>query len=790
MNSSAKTNAAAPSTSSWWRENWKALAAVWAVCLLPFLPVLFAGEALFASDQMGAPGWKYFFEALREGVLPLWNPHMLGGMPTYDGMYGDASYPPFLLLGFLLPVTHVVTFNFILHVLLAGLNAYILAQRYFRLDRWLAVPLALAWALNPHFISYIFGGHTGKFHIMAWLPLSVFFLLRALGPTASWKHLLGLSLTVMAFVLTTHLQFTYFVMMGYFLVWLYFLFPVLRAKRFVTAGSLALRFWAPLLLGVGLAFFIFYPPLQYTKAFSVRGGAERTTFEHAASWSMHPEETASLLVPEFGGLNENYWGRNPFKLNTEAPGTLVWFLGLFGLVAFRKSRWFWLWGSVGLLAILYGLAANTPLFRLFYEFVPGIKSFRAASMMLFWLSMALLVMAAETLRRLLASGPDALTDAQRGGILKGLRLAGWSVAGLLALCGLLPGVAYGIWGALVDESQIPNLARQAMAEGAFALGALRVAALVALLTWAASAFLLRSRRPLSFGLAALAAVVVDTWWVNARFIEGYEPRANITSDPALSYLQSDKSRFRVYGVGGALERWHGQYFGLETADGWIDNELRHYREYRGNDYQRDPNLLGTLRQNPDGTLFGSPFLDMLNVKYVAFRVPNDPGIKLALNATMLPRAWFVTRWEAVPESLALARMLDPAFDPRKVALVQTEGVSDGGSADSAIPFAEARELERGYNRQVYTVEAPSEGVLVLSEVWFPHWRVRVDGREVPLWRVNHALRGVKLGPGRHEIEFSYHSPWLRRGFMVAGFSLLGLVALCAGFAMAARHRKV
>src|SRR5690606_18370284 len=131
---------------------------------------------------------------------------------------------------------------------------------------------------------------------------------------------------------------------------------------------------------------------KYNEAFSVRGGAERTTFEHATSWSMHPEETASLLLPEFGGLNERYWGRNPFKLNTEAPGTTVWFLGLLGLFAFRKSRWQWLWGGVGLLAMLYGLAAHTPVFRLFYDFVPGIKNFRAASMMLFWLSMALLMM--------------------------------------------------------------------------------------------------------------------------------------------------------------------------------------------------------------------------------------------------------------------------------------------------------------------------------------------------------------------------------------------------------------
>src|SRR5690606_16106803 len=145
---------------------------------------------------------RWYFEALRGGEIPLWNPYGMGGMPTFDAMFGDSAYPSFLLLGFLLPVTHVVTYNFVLHVLIAGFTAYVLAQRYFRIPAWFAVPLALAWALNPHFISYVYGGHTGKFHIMAWLPLGVYFLLRSLGRGAAWYHLVGLALTTALFVIT------------------------------------------------------------------------------------------------------------------------------------------------------------------------------------------------------------------------------------------------------------------------------------------------------------------------------------------------------------------------------------------------------------------------------------------------------------------------------------------------------------------------------------------------------------------------------------------------------------
>ena len=58
-----------------------------------------------------------------------------------------------------------------------------------------------------------------------------------------------------------------------------------------------------------------------------RRGSGRTDAEqlaYAQSWSLHPEEVASLIVPEFGGFRlpkENgstYWGRNPGKDNSNA----------------------------------------------------------------------------------------------------------------------------------------------------------------------------------------------------------------------------------------------------------------------------------------------------------------------------------------------------------------------------------------------------------------------------------------------------------------------------------------
>lgn len=764
---------------AWFAANWKNLLIIVALGLIPFLSVLMSGQVLFASDQMTSPAWKWYFTGLRRGEIPGWDPYILGGMPTYDGNAGSSFYLPVLILGFLLPVIYFITWDFVLHTLVSGLAAYFLVQRYFRLNRWMATALAVAYMLNTNFISLIYGGHDGKVHVLTWLPLSLYFLLRALGPYATWRHLVGLSLTVAAFIFTSHLQFTYYVLMGYFFLWLYFLVPALFKKQYKTAGSLVLRYWVPVFLGMGLVFFMIYPPMMYNKEFSIRGAGPRTTYEHSVSWSMHPEETASLLVPEFGGINENYWGRNYFKLNSEYPGLLIWFLGLLGLFAFRKSGWFRLWGGVGLLAMIYGLGAHTPFFRLFYEFIPGVKVFRAPSMMLFWLTTALFLMSGETLRRLSAVGAGSLPDAQRFRIAKRLTLAGFSVAGVLFFLGLFPDTLYSIWNGVTDASQIPNIARQAMGKSAFGLGALRAAVLTAILTWGVTAFLLKARRPVAFGLLALAVTVVDLYWVDSSFIQGVPKERMLQHDPVVDVLQADPTPHRVFGLPGALDGIITAYYDIETVSGFINHEMVHYNTFRGGqNAPNNPVFMEGLRQNADGSVFGNTALDMLNVKYIAFRVPNDPGVKLVLNASVLPRAYFVRQWRAVSDSDALYGVRDPRFNPRSLALVTAPGIVSGGTpSDSGAPLIEASRTVHRYNRQTYVVDAPSQGVLVVSDNWFPHWHVTVDGAPAQLLRTNFILRGVMLSPGRHQVEFHYSSPWLHKGLMVSAFSALCLLLI-------------
>jgi uncharacterized membrane protein YfhO len=49
------------------------------------------------------------------------------------------------------------------------------------------------------------------------------------------------------------------------------------------------------------------------------------------------------------------------------------------------------------------------------------------------------------------------------------------------------------------------------------------------------------------------------------------------------------------------------------------------------------------------------------------------------------------------------------------------------------------------------------GYLVLSEVYYPGWKVEVDGRPAGLKRANYAFRAVFLPSGEHHVRFHFQS---------------------------------
>ena len=396
------------------------------------------GQLMLNSDQLNGIGSRIL--RAESAVLTEWDDSRLGGVPTIDALFADA-YHPLVWVQFLMDPVRAVGFKFILTLWVAFMSAMALGW-HLTGNRWWAGLLGMLYAFSPEFFTYLYGGHDGKMMVFAIAPLTLL-AIRKVVRTGSIPYVILLALTIAWMILGSHLQLTYLFLWG---AGLYTLYEVAfhcdalktRGKRLgLTAVGLA--------FGLALSCFQIVPPYLYTTTQSVRGDDSHTNYGHAVSWSLHQEEMAQILLPGFVGVdvyeqNEKtgdlegssfvnvtmdeyrkmsggspfYWGHNSFKLDHNNAGALLTFLGFLCLFLPGKRRYAAFWGMGAVVALSYGMGDHSPLFKLWYNVLPGVKNFRAPGMALFWLPLLLVMMAGPVLKAVSseAKTPEEASEAE------------------------------------------------------------------------------------------------------------------------------------------------------------------------------------------------------------------------------------------------------------------------------------------------------------------------------------------------------------------------------------------
>ena len=145
------------------------------------------------------------------------------------------------------------------------------------------------------------------------------------------------------------------------------------------------------------------------------------------------------------------------------------------------------------------------------------------------------------------------------------------------------------------------------------------------------------------------------------------------------------------------------------------------------------------------------------------------------NERALPRAYVVSRGSVLASPAgALARVRAADFDPRQEVVLEAEQMPPVEGLSAAASRAEV--VQHRPNRVLIDAELKGDGFLVLGDSYDDGWIARADGQPTAIYRANYAFRAVRLGPGRHRVEFVYRP----RGFVVgAALTLLSLAALAA-----------
>lgn len=129
------------------------------------------GRAFFNHGDLYAYHWPlrhHTAAALIEGRLPFWNPYIMLGVPHAANPQAALFYPG-SILGFLLPAVTALVWDQVLHLLWAGLGAYLLA-RSARLPRAGAAALAASYALSPFLVYRVTAGIPTLLAALSWAP--------------------------------------------------------------------------------------------------------------------------------------------------------------------------------------------------------------------------------------------------------------------------------------------------------------------------------------------------------------------------------------------------------------------------------------------------------------------------------------------------------------------------------------------------------------------------------------------------------------------------------------------
>lgn len=751
-----------------------ALAICVAAALLLLWPLL-TGQILFGgsrSDMFIAGysfrrfGAEWFME---HGAIPQWNPYLFGGLPYIGAMHGDIFYPS-AWLRWIMPIDLAITWGMALHFVFAGFFTY----RFSRALGLLwgpSVIAGVAYELGGIVASQMSPGHDGKLFVSALAPLAFWVLLHAIRNRATWAY--GVFAIVCALAILGHYHMAYFlfVALGLWALYLGFWDPQrprdgggLTAIGMTTVG---------VVVGAGLSALQVLPFLEYIPFSPRAAGGSDTGWEFATSYAFPPWETFTLILPEFNGLLDNYWGQNPVKFHTEYAGFLPVALAMFACGDRTRRTLVVAMGAGFVLFMLFAFAGHTPFYRPFFESLPLLKKIRAMGMVFYLASFFLCVLAGIGAERLLARAISMRTV-----------LAVTGVLGVFALLG-----AVGALQPLAEALATPDRADAVAGNAQY----LRVGATRLLVVAAVGGSILcsvatgRVRRGLAVG-ALLAVTAVDLWSIDRKFYT-FSPRAAelFSDDIVTTYLKGVAPPYRVFDAGNSYGWSLLMAYRIPIATGYHGFELQRYAELAGK-YEGWRNI-------------GAPnVLDLLAIGYVILpdtqTIPGFtqvvPRTKTAFGTTavvyerdtMPPYARVVPSAAMVPEDQVVATITDPRFPVDGVVLVADTTALVSRVAQSPYPPSPVVASVDSWQPGAMTISL--EGVdslpshLLVSENWYPAWRAAVDGKPAIVRRANHTLLSVDLPAGASRVTLTFDSEAYRSGKLISLVSLvtaIGMIAL-------------
>ena len=774
-----------------------------------FSPAVFDGKVIRQGDNVKAAGMggsqvDKYAKTAEPDEFSVWSDAMFSGMPYGPG-YGSPApeLPSYGIVDGWLKTpgyTHAA-------MVFTGLVCFYLLMCIMGVNWWLAIAGAIAFAFASYNIIIIEAGHIVKAYVIGYMPVTLagmFLLFKRKWLWGAVLFLLGVAFSL----LNGHVQITYYLVLLCFFIYLGYSIRMLKEKQTADWLKTSLIMLACVVLAV-------LPNAKHMYSnwdlgqHSIRGASELTPKpgetgkvekassgldkDYAFQWSYGWKELLTVMIPDvYGGssggtlgssselykeLKKNgaqvgkevqtytYWGDKPFTSGPVYFGALVCFLFVLGMFVVRNPMKWWLFGGAVFLTFL-ALGRNFDAFNdIMFHYLPLYNKFRTVEMALVIPGLVFPLVAIWGLREIFRGNVDDKT--MKKGFLWSLGITG----GICLVVFLIPSLLLNFHSAYDAQfqNQVPEwyytalLMDRASLASSDALRSLIFILLGAgLLLWYWKA---KNKTTVSMIVSAGMAVLilVDLWSVDRRYLDdsnyvkekAEESYKESVADKEI-FKDTDES-FRVFGLNNPWQDTNVSYF-HHSIGGYHAVKLRRYQELI--DYRLDGeyrNIIGALQkaqsiQDIMPVLAASPSLNMLNTRYIIYN-PDQAPIR---NPYAYGNAWFVDKVDIVENADAEIDALN-TIDPLKTAVVDKRFAKDLEGFTPQVDSTATIVLEKYRpNRLTYKTKASSEQLAVFSEIYYPGWKVTIDGKEATHFRADWILRGMLVPAGEHTIVFDFH----------------------------------
>jgi hypothetical protein len=221
-------------------------------------------------------------------------------------------------------------------------------------------------------------------------------------------------------------------------------------------------------------------------------------------------------------------------------------------------------------------------------------------------------------------------------------------------------------------------------------------------------------------------------------------------------------------------------FDISGGDPFQDSKPSYFHKSIGGYHPAKIGIYDDLATYQLSGRFNPAVLNMLNTKYLIQKSSDGKNTVAIPNPDALGNCWFVKGVKYVNGPAEEMTALDN-FSPKDTAVADKSFTGAIGNFQPADSNARIRQTAFDNEAISYQSENSNPGLALFSEVFYKDWNAYVDGKQVPVAKVNYVLRGINVPAGSHKIDFKFEPAVYRLSYRISLISMWLLMALLGWF---------